>query len=181
MNNNGNEEFDSQQQEGDEVSATEQQKTVTASKGSTGPRTPTGKERTKHNAIRHGVFSRGILLQGESKSEFDELRSGLWRDFEPEDTYQELLVNNIAINFWRRQRLLRTERAAVEGKVDAEAPTSVIPSGSQMDRVLRYETHLYRALERDLNELERAQDRRERKKAIVVPHRSTPSTDDGKA
>ena len=29
-----------------------------------GPRTPAGKERSKHNAVKHGIFSKVIVLKG---------------------------------------------------------------------------------------------------------------------
>lgn len=51
--------------------------------GATGPRTLQGKERSKHNALKHGIFSNVVLLKDESKAEFDSLLDGLWEDFEP--------------------------------------------------------------------------------------------------
>ncbi len=51
----------------------------------TGPRTPLGKQRSKHNATTHGIFSRVALLASESQSEFDSLLEGLRRYFHPKE------------------------------------------------------------------------------------------------
>jgi hypothetical protein len=34
---------------------------------STGPRTQLGKQRSKHNARKHGIFSSAVVLEGESR------------------------------------------------------------------------------------------------------------------
>ena len=46
----------------------------------TGPRTQQGKERSKHNAITHGIFSKAVVLKGESQADFDALLSALYQD-----------------------------------------------------------------------------------------------------
>src|ERR1700686_1019502 len=40
---------------------------------STGPRTPHGKQRSKFNARKHGIFSKSVLLHDESRAEYDAL------------------------------------------------------------------------------------------------------------
>jgi hypothetical protein len=42
-----------------------------------GPRTELGKRRSSRNAIRHGIFSEGILLKSESRPQLDSLRTKL--------------------------------------------------------------------------------------------------------
>jgi hypothetical protein len=41
--------------------------TIGTRKG-TGPRTALGKERSKHNALKHGIFSKIVVLEGEPRS-----------------------------------------------------------------------------------------------------------------
>ena len=57
-----------------------------SSRKSTGPRTQAGKQRTKFNAIKHGIFAKGIVLKNESRTEFESLRDGLWEDMQPQGT-----------------------------------------------------------------------------------------------
>ena len=47
---------------------------------STGPRTEEGKARSSQNSLKHGAFSKSILLPGESQEEFDALFAGLRKD-----------------------------------------------------------------------------------------------------
>ncbi len=79
----------------------------------TGPRTLLGKQRSKHNATTHGIFSRVALLAGESQSEFDSLLEGLRRYFHPKGTLEEILVEKLARLIWRYRRLLTAEVAEI--------------------------------------------------------------------
>jgi hypothetical protein len=179
MNNNGNEELDGQQPGVGEEPASEQQGTPTASKKSgTGPRTPTGKDRAKRNAIKHGLYSQVIVMGNESQSDFDDLLRGLRRVLRPEGLLEEILVEKIAGILWRYRRFLQKEREDGIRNVAAFEITrvygdiipvgDVIPVASHFDLQLRCETNLDRALDRALDQLERAQALRERQKTITV-------------
>jgi hypothetical protein len=84
----------------------------------TGPRTLQGKERSKHNALKHGIFSKVVVLKGESQAEFDALLDGLRNDLQPEGSLEEVLVEKIAALLWRNRRLLIAEAAEI--RVGAE-------------------------------------------------------------
>ena len=84
----------------------------------TGPRTMQGKERSKHNALKHGIFSKVALLKGESKTEFDSFLDGLRADYQPEGTLEDVLVEKLATVLWRQRRLLAAEGAEVQSKVE---------------------------------------------------------------
>lgn len=81
---------------------------------STGPRTAAGKQRSGRNALKHGIFSKEILVKGESGAEFDSLLRGLRKDLQPQGTLETLLVDNLAVDFWRKRRLLLAENAEIE-------------------------------------------------------------------
>jgi hypothetical protein len=80
----------------------------------TGPRTLQGKGRSKHNALKHGIFSKVVLLENESKVEFDSLLDGLREDFEPEGMIETVLVEKLAMLVWRHRRLLIAEDAEIQ-------------------------------------------------------------------
>src|SRR5882672_4228540 len=61
---------------------------------STGPRTPQGKQRSKYNARKHGLFSKAVLLKGESRAEYESLLNGLMEDFQPQGKLETVLVEN---------------------------------------------------------------------------------------
>ena len=79
----------------------------------TGPRTPTGKERSKRNALRHGIFSAVVLLKGESRKEFDALLNGYRESFRPQGTAEEVQVDKLVMLVWRHRRLVIAEGAEI--------------------------------------------------------------------
>jgi hypothetical protein len=79
----------------------------------TGPRSSLGKDRTKHNALKHGIFSQVVLLKNEPRSEFDSLLSRLRDDLQPEGMLEEILVEKLATLVWRHRRLIIAETAEI--------------------------------------------------------------------
>ena len=79
----------------------------------TGPRSPEGKEKNKHNALRHGIFSEVTVLPGESSDEYDLLLKGLSEALKPEERLEKLLVEKLAMLAWRHPRLLQAEGAEI--------------------------------------------------------------------
>jgi hypothetical protein len=79
-----------------------------------GPRTPKGKARSKHNALKHGLFSKVVLLEDEPRAEFDSLLNGLRDHLQPVGTLEILLVDRLATLFWRHRRLLIAEGAEIQ-------------------------------------------------------------------
>jgi hypothetical protein len=80
----------------------------------TGPRTDSGKQTASRNATKHGVFSKVILLKGESKGEYEELLARLREDLQPVGALEELLVEKLATITWRQRRLLLAEGAEIQ-------------------------------------------------------------------
>jgi hypothetical protein len=85
-----------------------------ARKKSGGPRTALGKTRSKYNARKHGIFSKFVVLEGESQEEFDAMWNGLRQDFLPVGTFEESLVEMLADIWWRQRRVLQAEGAAIQ-------------------------------------------------------------------
>jgi hypothetical protein len=113
----------------------------------TGPRTKLGKERSRHNARAHGIFST-IMLKGESQAEFDLQLNGLRRDFQPVGTLEEGLVETLAVTRWRQRRHLVAEAAEVEAgreflewddkerrRIEAGASASVSSTGGLVRKI----------------------------------------------
>jgi hypothetical protein len=71
-----------------------------------GPRTPKGKDRSKYNALKHGIFSKVAVLKDEPRGTFDKLLNGLFSDLQPQGTLEEIIVEKIAAIAWRYRRLL---------------------------------------------------------------------------
>jgi hypothetical protein len=85
---------------------------------STGPRTDRGKERSKFNALKHGLFSKVVVLKGESSADYLSLQNGLRADFQPQGTLETVLVENLAALLWRKCRLFQAETAEISEKIE---------------------------------------------------------------
>lgn len=86
-----------------------------------GPRTPAGKARSSRNATRHGLLSGAVVVDWsdfEDPKEFERLRANLRQDLAPEGTLEELLVEKIAVGFWRLQRMWAFERHRIRERLE---------------------------------------------------------------
>jgi hypothetical protein len=81
---------------------------------STGPKTEGGKRRVSQNALKHGVLSQRLVLQDENPEEFQALVDDLHSALRPIGTLELMLVEKIAVAFWRQRRLVRAESAGIE-------------------------------------------------------------------
>jgi len=86
--------------------------------GATGPRTSLGKNRSRRNATKHGIFSSVVVLPGESRADYESLLSALCSSFDPVGSFEEMLVEKLATLLWRQRRLLNAESAEIRSKQD---------------------------------------------------------------
>jgi hypothetical protein len=75
------------------------------------------KDKSRYNALKHGIFSDVVVLSFESKSQFESLLRGFLDDRKPVGTLEETLVSKLATITWRHRRLLQAEGAAVQKSV----------------------------------------------------------------
>lgn len=84
---------------------------------STGASTEEGKSIISKNAIKHGIFAKDLIIScGEGKEnseEYQELFDNLIRDLNPDGQLQWVLVEKIAVDFWRLKRVLRFETGSI--------------------------------------------------------------------
>ena len=80
---------------------------------STGPKTEVGKNHSRMNALKHGVLASALLVKkgggAEDASEFEELLCALNQDLAPVGRLEEMMVEKIAVCWWRQKRALRYE------------------------------------------------------------------------
>jgi len=84
---------------------------------STGPKSNEGKATVKWNAMKHGLLAREVVIDtGDGKENAEEFRSllaSLVSDLSPEGTLEEMLVEKIAVCYWRLRRALKCEAGGI--------------------------------------------------------------------
>jgi hypothetical protein len=76
---------------------------------STGPRSPEAKEKVRFNALVHGLRAQSTVILGESQDEFDQHLARVTAAWDPQDDFEQSLVEQIAINQWKLARIDRNE------------------------------------------------------------------------
>ncbi len=142
-----------------------------------GVKTDKGKAVSKLNAIKHGLLSEGILLQGESESGIAQLRQSILRQYKPQGAIEEFLVSKIVSYIWRLNRAVKIETSLMDFEKakmlkgnffdnpyewkkntdkNNEAMMAMIDNAG-IERLNRYEGSLERAMYKAMHELERIQ------------------------
>ena len=134
---------------------------------STGPRTKNGKRRVARNAVRHGFFSKWLLVQHqngkESQSEYDDFYADIRKHYQPVGWLEVLWAEKIAVWSWRLRRLIRCESGQIaralaehsyelgQSKADGLAePESVLSSSPEIDAMT---DHLFLPEKEELDKL----------------------------
>src|SRR4030067_1215982 len=89
---------------------------------STGPKTPEGKAVVKHNALKHGLLAKEVVITigegAEDQHEFEDLLSDLNTQLKPEGTLEGMLVEKIAACWWRLRRAYKCEVGLIREQLD---------------------------------------------------------------
>ncbi len=89
---------------------------------SPGPKTTKGKNVVKWNALKHGLLSAVVVIDKgdgqEDKTEFKKMFSQLREDLHPVGILEEMLVERIAICYWRLRRVIRCENGEIRKELD---------------------------------------------------------------
>jgi hypothetical protein len=88
---------------------------------SSGPKSIKGKNSTRLNALKHGLFSQEIIIEsaGERLEDFEQFKKEIWEDYQPAGAMEELLVTDIVENAWRRLRVRRCETTEMNSRIKA--------------------------------------------------------------
>ena len=142
-----------------------------------GPKTPEGKAVSKLNALKHGILSQEVLIEGEDENTLKSLSEALIDELKPVGPIEEMLVDRIISSLWRLRRSVNAEKntmeyikndgfilAGIDGlfdeKQDKRIKVKNMLTHEGVETILRYETTIERSLLKALHELERIQARR---------------------
>src|SRR3989344_7669578 len=79
-----------------------------------GVKTSEGKAVSKYNAIKHGLLSKEVLLEGEDEKTLIEIGRRLRAGLEPKTELELVLVDRITANVWRLKRAMQIEREMMD-------------------------------------------------------------------
>lgn len=84
---------------------------------STGPMTISGKATIATNAIKHGIFTKDLILSSgpecENEDEYREILKNFTDCLSPSNQLESLLIEKIAVDFWRLRRTIRFETGSI--------------------------------------------------------------------
>src|SRR5207253_4282063 len=78
---------------------------------SSGPKTPEGKNRSKFNALKHGLSAKTIVPPGEDADAFQGRIEAWTVDLAPRDDVEQVLVERAATVSWQLERADRADAA----------------------------------------------------------------------
>ncbi len=137
--------------------------------------TEAGQQAVRGNAIRHGLAAKAhIVLPGEDRNFYNEILQSLRAEYAPATTQQEILVQEIAQNYWRLMRARNMETGSLLSveqnfarmyQVDscpaddltrsAQLATAFANNGKLFDKISRYQTAAERSYYRAIRELQK--------------------------
>ena len=145
---------------------------------STGSTSRAGKNRVRWNSCKHGLLAKALFLvviDGEERAAFFRFLKAFRRDLQPVGMLEEMHLEGAAVCYWLIQRSLKCEGGEIKrsqlkrtgpggddflGTLVSVEATAIddhlsIPSGTALDRILRYRTAAHKDLSYHLAEIER--------------------------
>ena len=138
---------------------------------STGPRTLEGKATVSLNAVKSGLTAETTIITGRRGKEdpevFEAHKAYIWNDCAPVGFHEEYIVGEIIRITWRLPRADRFENGCIRSRMkhargDVEILASSLPESEPLRLTQRYQTTLWRRLDKLFKDLERLQRRRKR-------------------
>src|SRR5215471_2615009 len=78
-------------------------------KHSTGPRTESGKRRSRRNAVRHGLMAETVIVSLEDAADYTAFERAIKSDYSPQTAIEGQLVSRLASLLWRLRRTVIVE------------------------------------------------------------------------
>jgi len=87
-----------------------------------GVKTSEGKAIVRYNALKHGLLAKEVVITvgegAENQEEFNGLLIDLKTQLQPEGTLEEMLVEKIAVAYWRLRRAYKYEAGLIREELD---------------------------------------------------------------
>jgi hypothetical protein len=81
---------------------------------STGPRTLAGKQRSSHNAVKHGLTAEAVVTVLENPEDYQSFEAAILADYDVQSTVEHHLATRLASLLWRLRRATLIETGLFE-------------------------------------------------------------------
>jgi hypothetical protein len=103
---------------------------------STGPRTESGKHRSRRNAVRHGLTAETVIDILEDAADYRAFERAIKSDYSPQTAIEGQLVSRLASLLWRLRRAVIVESGLLNMQAESiESPCSRPTSEHDVDRL----------------------------------------------
>src|SRR5262245_27602546 len=103
---------------------------------STGPTTPEGKQRSRCNALRHGLTAETVIAGLEDSDDYEAFEAAVISDYDAESTIERELVLRLASVLWRLRRATGIESGLFESMIgDSDKCGQHAPSHDSLPEV----------------------------------------------
>jgi hypothetical protein len=105
---------------------------------SSGPTTPEGKERSRRNALRHGLTAETVITTLEDAEDYQAFEAAVIADYDAESAVERELVLRLASVLWRLRRATGIETTLLEsviaepGKFESGSPRLTLVGGVKL-------------------------------------------------
>ncbi len=133
-----------------------------------GVKTDEGKAISRFNAIKHGLLSKEVLLEGEDEQTLVEMGKNMRSELEPKTELELVLVDRVTANVWRLKRVMQMEREMMIKSQENNYGGKPYNLGNTLThhdiahndiygKLIRYEASIERGIYKALHELQRLQ------------------------
>src|SRR5216684_4128408 len=151
------------------VSERKQTANRTNAQKSTGPKTRAGKEKSKMNAVKHGILCDQLIIMGgegqEDLTAFEELLAGLRAHYQPVGPLEDILVQMMTGYLWKGRRAQRYEGGAIQRQIEHQQDLETarregrfqeaLAAGESLEESVLGIRHLLERLEKVTEEVDR--------------------------
>jgi len=108
------------------------------------------------------LLTKKILAIGDSRKQFKDLVTGLREEFKPEGFYENLLVDKLALDYWRLKKVLLYEKEHI---LKDESLESYL-CNKYLNQFINYQKSIEKSIENGIKALKNAKEERKRIKFI---------------
>lgn len=130
---------------------------------SSGPQSPEGINRSRFNAVRHGLCGASVLLPWENAEEFEDFRKIILQDLQPEGPVEYKLAMRVADCLWLLDRGEDYKRSVAEASIYRDRMMQ------ELVQVSVYEGRIERSMIRCLRTLRQLRKEREGGPRVTMP------------